>query len=199
MILFKMNYFFSSKLIFAFLVITLSMIFLGNTILNYDGIFDKDANQPFDQKDKVSRKVFGAKIHQQNSKGEKFVIIAESLQESKTEKNKVVLENSLTRINQNGVFTDISAGLAIISNNYVNFDLSNEVKIIKKTRNFFLKTKTLVGTIDKGNFYTNDKVKIIAGNTKIYGNGLDLINNGEYIKIKGKAKLKMLLLSKNEN
>ena len=48
-----------------------------------------------------------------------------------------------------------------------------------------------------GNFYSNDEVDIVSGNTTIKGKGLDVKKNGEYIKIKGKAKLKMLLSKKN--
>ena len=146
-----------------------------------------------------SEKIIGARIHQQNKKGEKFLIIAETLQESKTESNKVILENSLTTINQNGVITNILAGYAIVSNDYENFDFSNNVKITKKTRKFTLETQTLIGTLKKGNFYTNDKVNIVSGNTIINGTGLDLRRNGEYIKVKGKAVLTMLLSRKNEN
>ena len=145
-----------------------------------------------------TEKISGVRIHQKNKRGEKFLIVAETLQESKTESNKVILENSLTTIDKNGILTKIVAGHAIVSNNYENFDFSNKVRIIKKARNFVLETKTLVGTLKKGNFSTVDKVKIISGNTKINGNGLDLRKNGEYIKIKGKAVLTMLLSRKNE-
>ena len=51
-------------------------------------------------------------------------------------------------------------------------------------------------SFNKGNFYTNDKVKIVSGNTRIDGTGLDLRRNGEYIKVKGKAMLAMLLSKK---
>jgi len=77
-------------------------------------------------------------------------------------------------------------------------DFHNEVKITKKTRKFILESKTLVGTIKTGNFHTNDNVYIVSGNTKISGTGLDLRKNGEYVKVKGKAILTMLVSSKNE-
>jgi hypothetical protein len=51
----------------------------------------------------------------------------------------------------------------------------------------------------KGNFFTNDKVFIVSGNITILGAGMDLKRNGEYIKIRGKAKLVMLLSKNNEN
>ena len=186
----------NKKLIFASLIITLVFIFIINIFVSE--VYKKTNNAIIKTKKENSEKISGVRIHQQNKKGEKFLIVAETLQESKTEANKVILENSLTTIDKNGILTKIVAGHAIVSNNYENFNFSNKVKIIKKTRNFILETKTLVGTLKKGNFSTIDKVKIISGNTRINGNGLDLRKNGEYIRIKGKAVLTMLLSKKNE-
>tara|TARA_B110001450_G_C17608355_1_gene476141 strand:- start:335 stop:913 length:579 start_codon:yes stop_codon:yes gene_type:complete len=185
----------NKKLIFASLVFFLFSSFIVNLFIGDN----KELNISSIKKIKKegSEKIIGARIYQQNKKGEKFLIIAETLQESKTEDNKVILENSLTTINKNNVLTNISAGYAIISNDYVNFDFSNKVKITKKTRGFTLETQTLVGSLKKGNFYTNDKVEIISGNTRINGTGLDLKKNGEYIKIGGKVVLRMLLSKKN--
>ena len=187
----------NKKLIFASLVIILFSSFIVNLFISNN----KELNiSPIKKtKKEGSEKIIGARIYQQNKKGEKFLIIAETLQESKTEDNKVILENSLTTINKNNVLTNISAGYAIISNDYVNFDFSNKVKIKKKKRGFTLETQTLIGSFKKGNFYTNDKVKIISGNTRINGTGLDLKKNGEYIRIGGKAVLIMLLSKKNGN
>ena len=186
----------NKKFIFASLIITLFLIFIINIFVSE--VYKNNNNAIIKTKKEDSEKISGVRIHQKNKKGEKFLIVAETLQESKTEANKVILENSLTTIDKNGILTKIVAGHAIVSNNYENFDFSNKVKIIKKARNFVLETKTLVGTLKKGNFSTVDKVKIISGNTKINGNGLDLRKNGEYIKIKGKAVLTMLLSRKNE-
>ena len=186
----------NKKFIFASLIITLVLIFIINIFISE--VYKNNNNAIIKTKKEDSEKISGVRIHQKNKKGEKFLIVAETLQESKTEVNKVILENSLTTIDNNGILTKIVAGHAIVSNNYENFDFSNKVKIIKKARNFVLETKTLVGTLKKGNFSTVDKVKIISGNTKINGNGLDLRKNGEYIKIKGKAVLTMLLSRKNE-
>ena len=186
----------NKKFIFASLIITLVLIFIINIFVTE--VYKNNDNAIIKTKKENSEKISGVRIHQQNKRGEKFLIVAETLQESKTEANKVILENSLTTIDNNGILTKIVAGHAIVSNNYENFDFSNKVKIIKKARNFVLETKTLVGTLKKGNFSTIDKVKIISGNTKINGNGLDLRKNGEYIKIKGKAVLTMLLSRKNE-
>ena len=186
----------NKKFIFASLIITLVLIFIINIFISE--VYKNNNNTIIKTKKEDSEKISGVRIHQKNKRGEKFLIVAETLQESKTESNKVILENSLTTIDKNGILTKIVAGHAIVSNNYENFDFSNKVKIIKKARNFVLETKTLVGTLKKGNFSTIDKVKIISGNTKINGNGLDLRKNGEYIKIKGKAVLTMLLSRKNE-
>ena len=187
----------NKKFIFASLIMTLVLIFMINIFVSE--VFKKTDNAIVKTKKENSDKISGVRIHQKSKRGEKFLIVAETLKESKTEANKVILENSLTTIDKNGILTKIVAGHAIVSNNYENFNFSEKVKIIKKSRNFVLETKTLVGTLKKGNFSTVDKVKIISGNTKINGNGLDLRKNGEYIKIKGKAVLTMLLSRKNES
>ena len=186
----------NKKFIFASLVTSLVLIFIINIFLSE--VFKTTDNAIVKTKKETSEKISGVRIHQKSKRGEKFLIVAETLKESKTEANKVILENSLTTIDKNGILTKIVAGRAIVSNNYENFDFSEKVKIIKKSRNFVLETKTLVGTFKKGNFSTVDKVNIISGNTKINGNGLDFRKNGEYIRIKGKAVLTMLLSSKNE-
>ena len=116
--------------------------------------------------------------------------------ESETQDKRLELENSITTINKKGVVTKIHAGFAIITNEYNDFNLSKKVKIIKKSRQFLLETNSLIGTLKEGNFFTNERVAILAGNTKINGEGLDLKNNGDYIKIKGKATLVMLLSNK---
>ena len=186
----------NKKFIFASLIMTLVLIFIINIFVSE--VFKKTDNDIVKTKKENSDKISGIRIHQKSKRGEKFLIVAETLKESNTEDSKVILENSLTTINKNGIITKIVAGHAIVSNNYENFNFSEKVKIIKKSRKFVLETKTLVGTFKKGNFSTVDKVKIISGNTKINGNGLDLRKNGEYIRIKGKAVLTMLLSKKNE-
>ena len=186
----------NKKFIFASLIMTLVLIFIINIFVSE--VFKTTDKTIVKTKKENSDKISGVRIHQKSKRGEKFLIVAETLKESKTEANKVILENSLTTIDKNGILTKIVAGHAIVSNNYENFNFSEKVKIIKKSRNFVLETKTLVGTLKKGNFSTVDKVKIISGNTKINGNGLDLRKNGEYIRIKGKAVLTMLLSRKNE-
>jgi len=186
----------NKKFIFASLIMTIVLIFIINIFLSE--VFKTTDKAIVKTKKENSDKISGVRIHQKSKRGEKFLIVAETLKESKTEANKVILENSLTTIDKNGILTKIVAGHAIVSNNYENFNFSEKVKVIKKSRNFVLETKTLVGTFKKGNFSSVDKVKIISGNTKINGNGLDFRKNGEYIRIKGKAVLTMLLSRKNE-
>ena len=48
------------------------------------------------------------------------------------------------------------------------------------------------GNFDKGNYNTNDQVDIVSRNISIKGNGLIVRNNGDYMKVKGKAFLEML-------
>jgi len=185
----------SGKSIFASLIVILVMSFIINNLLNKNSTLKREVlNKNFPTK---QEKILGIKIRQENKNGDKFLIIADSLQEIVSDKNKVILENSTTIINQKGVFTNISSGYAVISNNYDNFNFSDNVKVTKKLRKFTLKTETLIGTFKDGNFYTNDEVDIVSGNTTIKGKGLDVKKNGEYIKIRGKAILKMLLSKKN--
>ena len=185
----------SGKTIFASLVFLLIMSFVVNNFLNDDDLFtEKDRYRRSSEK---QDKIIGVEIRQQNKQGDKFLITADTLEELQSKAKKVILENSLTTIDQKGVLTKISAGNAIITNDYNDFIFSNKVKITKKTRKFTLTTQTLTGTVKKGNYHTNDNVDIVSGNTIIKGKGLQIKKNGEYIKIKGKAKLKMLLLQKN--
>ncbi len=184
----------SGKSIFASLIVIIILIFITQIVVN-DHKNSKNVllnKNPSDDKEKI----LGVEIRQENKKGEKFLIVAETLVESDSEDKKVILENSLTTIDQKGIFTIISAGHAIISNNYDNFDFSDKVEITKKLRKFILKTESLSGTFEKGDYYTQDDVNIISGNIRIKGKGLDVKKNGEYIKIKGKAILNMVLSSK---
>ena len=184
----------SGKSIFASLIVIIILSFITQIVVN-DNKSSKNVllnKNPSDDKEKI----LGVKIRQENKKGEKFLIVADTLVESNSKDKKVILENSLTTIDQKGILTNISAGHAIISNNYDNFDFSDKVKITKKLRKFILKTESLSGTFEKGDYYTQDDVDIISGNIRIKGKGLDVKKNGEYIKIKGKAILNMVLSSK---
>ena len=181
----------SGKSIFASLIVIIILSFIAQIIVNDQKNSKNVLLNKVNSDDK--EKILGVKITQENKKGEKFLIIAETLIESNSKDKKVILENSLTTIDQKGIFTIISAGHAIISNNYDNFDFSDKVKITKKLRKFILKTESLSGTFEKGDYYTQDDVDIVSGNIKIKGKGLHVKKNGEYIKIKGKATLNMLL------
>ena len=185
----------SGKSIFASLIFLIVISFIVNNFINKDNLFvDRDK---FKRNSEKQDKIIGVEIRQQNKQGDKFLIIADTLEEKESKEKKVILENSLTTIDQKGVITKIYAGKAIITNNYNDFIFLKKVKITKKSRKFTLKTKTLTGTFKKGNYHTNDEVDIISGNTIIKGKGLNVKKNGEYIKIKGKAILRMLLLQKN--
>ena len=180
----------SGKSIFASLVFLIIMTFVVNNFFNDDKYFS-DKNK-YKSTSKKQDKIIGVEIRQQNKQGDKFLIVADALEEIESNDKKVILENSLTTIDQKGVLTKISAGKAIITNEYNNFIFLDKVIITKKSRKFILKTQTLTGTFKKGNYHTDDEVDIISGNTTIKGKGLNIKKNGEYIKIKGKAILRML-------
>ena len=188
----------SNKFIFAFLVLAIVSSFIINSFISKDIDILNSPQKNLENNIKI-KQVLRPIIHKENKKGEKYVIIADTLQESQTKDGEVKLENSLTTINKNGILTEIIAGYAIITNNYEDFNLTKKVTIIKKSRDFELKTNSLIGSIKEGNFFTNDKVFIVSGNITILGAGMDLKRNGEYIKIRGKAKLVMLLSKNNEN
>ena len=181
----------SGKSIFAFLIFFLLTSFVVNNFLNDNNFEKKDYE--IKKTSEKQKKVLGIEIRQQNQNGDQFLIIADTLEEIESKEKKVILENSLTTINQKGILTKIYAGKAIITNGYNDFTFSEKVKITKKTRKFTLKTQTLSGTFEKGNYYTNDSIIIVSGNTIIRGKGLKIKKNGEYIRIKGKASVKMLL------
>ena len=185
----------SSKSIFASLIFLITMSFIINNFLNDNDLFEDNVKNK--NNSKKQEKIVGVQIRQQNEDGVRFLIVADTLEEVGSKENMVILENSITTINQNGILTKISAGKAIIKNNYKDFSFLDEVKITKKSRKFTLNTKTLTGTFEKGNYHTDDAIEIVSSNTVIKGKGLNVKKNGEYIKIKGKATLKMLLSKKN--
>ena len=185
----------SGKSIFASLVFVLIMSFIVNNLFYNNSSLDSDIKSK--DRSKKQEKIIGVEIKQQNQKGDKVLIIADTLEETGSKDNKVILENSITTINQKGILTKIFAGKAILTDGYNNFSFSKKVKIKKKSRKFILKTETLTGTFEKGNYHTDDAIEIVSSNTVIKGKGLNVKKNGEYIKIKGKATLKMLLSKKN--
>ena len=187
----------SSKSIFASLIFLITMSFIINNFLNDNDLLEDNVKNK--NNSKKQEKIVGVQIRQQNQEGVQFLIVADTLEEVGSKENMVILENSITTINQNGILTKISAGKAIIKNNYKDFSFLDEVKITKKSRKFTLITKTLTGTFEKGNYHTDDDVMIVSRNTVIRGKGLKIKKNGEYIKVKGKANLKMLLSKGNAN
>tara|TARA_B100000963_G_scaffold256023_1_gene224609 strand:- start:17 stop:592 length:576 start_codon:yes stop_codon:yes gene_type:complete len=185
----------SGKSIFASLIFIIITSFVINNFSNDNNLFNNEDRRTNTSTNKD--KIIGVEIRQQNQNGDKFLIVADTLEEIGSKQKKVILENSLTRIDQKGVITRIYAGKAIITNNYNEFSFSNKVKITKKTRKFILKTQTLTGSFEKGNYHTDDEVDITSGNTIIKGKGIKIKKNGEYIEIRGKAILRMLLSKKN--
>ena len=180
---------FNTKFIFAFFIISL---ILGLGVVSFINTRPSKITNFQNNSKEESKKIIGVEIRQQNKEGTKFLIVADTLEETNSEFNKIKLENSYTTIDQKGILTNISAGHAIITNNYENFDFSDNVEIVKRSRDFNLKSKTLSGNFDKGNYNTNDQVDIVSRNISIKGNGLIIRNNGDYMKVKGKAFLEML-------
>ena len=115
----------SGKTVFASLVFLLIMSFVVNNFLKDDDFLrDKDKyKRSSENKDKI----IGVEIKQQNKQGDKFLIIADTLEEIESKERKIILENSLTTIDQKGVLTKISAGNAIITNDYNDFIFSNKL------------------------------------------------------------------------
>ena len=101
----------SGKTVFASLVFLLIMSFVINTFLNEDD-FVSDKNK-YNRSSENQDKIIGVEIRQQNKQGDKFLIIADTLEEIESKEKKVILENSLTTIDQKGVLTKISAGNAM--------------------------------------------------------------------------------------
>ena len=124
----------SGKSIFASLIFLIIMSFVVNNFFSDNNfISDKDEYKKTSAK---QDKIIGVEIRQQNKQGDKFLIIADTLEEIESKENKVILENSFTTIDQKGVLTKISAGKAIITNEYNNFTFLNNVIITKETRKF---------------------------------------------------------------
>ena len=128
----------SGKTIFASLVFLLIMSFVVNNFLNDDNFLrDKDKyNRSSENQDKI----IGVEIRQQNKQGDKFLIIADTLEEIESKGKKVILENSLTTIDQKGVLT-----LPNFINNQTLLELVNEAKVnqfkayyAKSTHNIYL-------------------------------------------------------------
>ena len=86
----------SGKSIFASLIMIIILSFITHIIVNDQKNSKNVLLNKIPSHDK--EKIFGVKIRQENKKGEKLLIIAETLVESNSEDKKVILENSLTTI-----------------------------------------------------------------------------------------------------
>ena len=82
----------SGKSIFASLIAIIILSFIINNIYDDNSHFkNKVLNEIY--KDNKNEKIIGVRIRQQNKKGEKFLIVAESLIESNSTEKKILLEN----------------------------------------------------------------------------------------------------------
>ena len=128
----------NTKFTFAFLIISL---ILGFVVISFINTQPSKITNVQNNSEEDSKKIIGVEIRQQNKEGTKFLIVADTLEETNTEFNTIKLENSYTTIDQKGILTNISAGHAIITNNYENFDFSDNVVIVKKIEILILKAK----------------------------------------------------------
>ena len=174
----------SLKHYFIFFIIFIILLFVVNIFMKQKSRIDYVQNSI----NNFTKNTRGVNIERKSIKGEKLKIVADELIENL--KNKTIkLKNTVTTIDQKGKITQIIAGVALINENYEDYKLSKEVKIINKNKNFVLKTKNLNGQFKNGTMYSENDVDIVLSNAKIFGKGLKLLNHGEYIKIFGKAKL----------
>ena len=174
----------SLKHYFIFFIIFIILLFVVNIFMKQKSEIDYVKNSI----NSLTKNTRGINIERKSIKGEKLKIVADELIENL--KNKTIkLKNTVTTIDQKGKITQIIAGVALINENYEDYKLSKEVKIINKNKNFVLKTKNLNGQFKNGTMYSENDVDIVLSNAKIFGRGLKLLNHGEYIKIFGKAKL----------
>jgi len=174
----------SLKHYFIFFIIFIILLFVVNIFMKQKTGIDYVQNSI----NNFTKNTRGVNIERKSIKGEKLKIVADELIENL--KNKTIkLKNTVTTIDQKGKITQIIAGVALINENYEDYKLSKEVKIINKNKNFVLKTKNLNGQFKNGTMYSENDVDIVLSNAKIFGKGLKLLNHGEYIKIFGKAKL----------
>ena len=174
----------SLKHYFIFFIIFIILLFVVNIFMKQKSRIDYVQNSI----NNFTKNTRGVNIERKSIKGEKLKIVADELIENL--KNKTIkLKNTVTTIDQKGKITQIIAGIALINENYEDYKLSKEVKIINKNKNFVLKTKNLNGQFKNGTMYSENDVDIVLSNAKIFGKGLKLLNHGEYIKIFGKAKL----------
>ena len=174
----------SLKHYFIFFIIFIILLFVVNIFIKQKSGIDYVQNSI----NNFTKNTRGVNIERKSIKGEKLKIVADELIENL--KNKTIkLKNTVTTIDQKGKITQIIAGVALINENYEDYKLSKEVKIINKNKNFVLKTKNLNGQFKNGTMYSENDVDIVLSNAKIFGKGLKLLNHGEYIKIFGKAKL----------
>ena len=88
---------FNTKFIFAFLTIGL---ILGLGIVSFINTQPSKITNVLNNSKEESKKIIGVEIRQQNKEGTKFLIVADTLEETNSEFNTIKLENSYTTIDQ---------------------------------------------------------------------------------------------------
>ena len=174
----------SLKNYFVLLIGIIIMLFLSNIFFS-NKLMKSKTNEVFDEKlDKAT----GIKIQRKNAQGETMLVVAEQLNEDK--KNKIFnLINSTTNIKKNGETTIITAGKAIISDNFKKFNFIKKVQIKNKSKKFMLETDAMIGEFNKGSMFSKNDVYLVIDDKHIIGKGMEMLDHGEYIKIIGKAKM----------
>ena len=174
----------------SFFIIFIVLIFAG-LIVNY---YTKNKNVEFKKAENpdISNiiKTIGIKIEHNQLNGEKIEIIADEMVEDE-KNNSIKLINPITLIFKNNEKTQITSNMAFVKNNNKEFFLKKNVKILNLGKKFSLKADNLKGHFDTGKMNTKDNVNIQVQNVSIQGSGLILTNFGDYIKILGKAKLRI--------
>ena len=171
----------SLKNFFRFLIIFIVLLFFVNFFYSKNIAISNIQITP----ENKTKKTVGINIEHNNLRGESIKISAQELDEDLKEKL-IKLKYTVTTITNKNMNTKINADFATIRN-YDHFELRKNVKIVNKNRKFILKTDKLTGRFNNGSMYSENKVDIKIRNSKISGTGLKLLNNGEYIKIFGKA------------
>ena len=173
----------SLKNLFTLLILFIVLLFLINFFYSKNIAINNIEITP----ENKTKKTVGINIEHNNLKGESIKISAQELDEDLKEKL-IKLKYAVTTITKKNMNTKINADFAIIKN-YDYFELRKNVKVINENRKFTLKTDKLTGKLNNGSMYSENKVDIKIRNSTISGTGLKLLNDGDYIKIFGKATL----------
>ena len=178
---------FRFKSFFVIFIIIIFAILIGNYYTKNKNVKFKTAS---DAEISDNVKTIGVKIEHNQLNGEKIEITADEMVEDGNNKF-IKLINPITIITKNNEQTEITSNMALVKDNNNEFFLKNNVKIYNPKKNFLLITNNLKGYFKTGKMNTKDVVNIKVQNIYIKGSGLSLTDYGNYIKIFGKAKLKI--------